>query len=153
MAITLSQFFRSCSFLPNSIKSHTSKTDYLQQFRQVFSSQEAKDASNVVYAFVCEKKIPRVKSKSAVIYIGQTKQSLSSRYMKYAVTFRSGENWPLYRYIIAHYGGIKIAYLPPDIVQFPKQAETELLNDYYKLHKEYPPRNFQRQRGFVSSAK
>jgi len=54
--LTLSQFFHSCSVLPNSIKRHTSKTDYLQQFRQVFSSQEAKDASNVVYAFVCKKR-------------------------------------------------------------------------------------------------
>jgi len=140
--LTLSHFFHSCSVLPNSIKRHTSKTDYLQQFRQVFGSQEAKDASNVVYAFVCKKKIPRVKSKSVVIYIGQTKQNLSSRYMKYAEAFCSGVNAPLYSYIIAQYGGIRIAYLP---VQSLKQVEAELLNDYYKLHKEYPPRNSQRR--------
>jgi len=145
MAITLSQFFRSCTILPNSIQSHKSKKDYLREFRQVFSSQEAKDASNVLYAFVCEKKIPRVKSESAVIYIGQTKQNLSGRYMKYAEAFCSGENSPLYRYIIAHYGCIKIAYLPFDTAKSLKQAESELLNDYYKLHKEYPPRNFQRR--------
>ena len=143
--LTLSQFFHSCSVLPNSIKGHTSKTDCLQQFRQVFSSQEAKDASNVVYAFVCEKKIRRLKSESTVVYIGQTKQNLSSRYMKYGQAFCSGENSPLYRYIIAHYGGIKIAYLPFGTAKSLKQAETELLNDYYKLHKEYPPRNFQRR--------
>ncbi len=139
MAITLSQFFRSCTTLPNSIQRHN-----LREFSQVFSSQEAKDASNVLYAFVCEKKIPRVKSESAVIYIGQTKQNLSSRYMKYAEAFCSGENWPLYRYIITYYGGIKIAYLAFGTAKSLKQAETELLNDYYKLHKEYPPRNFQR---------
>ena len=90
MAITLSQFFRSCSFLPNSIKSHT-----LQQFRQVFSSQEAKDAKNVVYVFVCEKKIPRVKSENNIVYIGQTRQTLYGRYMAYAEAFCSGENSPL----------------------------------------------------------
>ena len=139
MAMTLSQFFQSCKVLPDSIKSHT-----LQQFRQVFSSQEAKDAKNVVYAFVCEKKIPRVNSKSAVIYIGKTKQNLTNRYMPFAETFCSGKNRLLYNYIIAHYGGIRIAYLPFDTAKSLKRAETELLNDYYKLHKEYPPQNFQR---------
>jgi hypothetical protein len=65
--------------------------------------------------------------------------------MSFAEAFCSGENSPLYRYIIAHYGSIKIAYLPFATPQSLKQAETELLNDYYKLHKEYPPRNFQRR--------
>ena len=143
--LTLSQFLLSCLTLPGNIQSHKSKKDYLREFRQVFSSQEAKNASNVVYVFVCEKKIPRVKSESTVLYIGQTKQNLSSRYMRYAEAFCSGENWPLYNYIITHYGGIRIAYLPVGTAQSLKQAESELLNDYYKLHKEYPPRNFQRR--------
>jgi len=143
--LTLSQFFHSCSTLPGNIQSHKSKKDYRREFRQVFSSQEAKNASNVVYVFVSQKKIPRVKSESTVLYIGQTKQSLSSRYMKYAERFCSGENWPLYNYIITHYGGITIAYLPFGTVQSLRQAETDLLTDYYKLHKEYPPRNFQRR--------
>jgi hypothetical protein len=61
--------------------------------------------------------------------------------MKYAEAFCSGVNAPLYSYIIAQYGGIRIAYSHR---QSLKQLEAELLNDYYKLHKEYPPRNFQR---------
>lgn len=138
--LTLSQFFVCCSVLPDNIKSHT-----LQQFKQVFSSQEAKNTSNVLYAFVCEKKIPRVKSESTVIYIGQTRQTLHNRYMMYANAFCSGENSSLYKYIVAHYGGIKIDYLPFDTAQSLKQAETELLNDYFKLYKEYPPKNFQRR--------
>ena len=145
MAITLSKFFRSCTTLPNSIQSHKSKKYCLREFRQVFSSQEAKDAKNVLYVFVCEKKIPRVKSESAVIYIGKTKQTLSERYIPYAEAFCSGENSPLYSYVIAHYDSIRIAYLPVGTAQTLKQAESELLNDYYKLHKEYPPRNFQRR--------
>ena len=138
--ITLQEFFQKCEYLPDSIKSHT-----LQQFRQVFSSQEARDAKNVLYVFVCEKKIPRVKGKSNIIYIGKTKQTLRKRYMQYVVAFYSGENSPLYRYIITHYGGIEIAYKPFGTAESLKQAETELLNDYYKLYKEYPPRNFQRR--------
>jgi len=143
--LTLSKFFRSCLTLPGKIQSHKSKKDILREFRKVFSSQEAKNASNVVYVFVCEKKIPRVKSESAILYIGQTRQNLSSRYMKYAETFCSGEHWPLYNYSIIHYGGIRISYLPVGTVQSLKQAETELLTNYYKLYKEYPPRNFQRR--------
>ena len=144
MAITLSKFLRSCTTLPNSIQSHKSKKYCLREFRQVFSSQEAKNASNVLYAFVCEKKIPRVKSKSNIIYIGKTVQTLSKRYMKYAKAFCSGENSPLYNFIIARYGSIEIVYSHFDTVQSLKRAEAELLNDYYKLHKEYPPKNFQR---------
>jgi len=145
MAITLSEFFRICSTLPNSIQNHKSKNDCLCEFRQVFGSQEAKDASNVLYAFVCEKKIPRVKSKSDIVYIGQTKQTLYGRYMKHAEAFCSGVNSPLYRYIINHYGGIKIVYKHFGTPKSLKQAETELLNDYYKRYKEYPPRNSQRR--------
>jgi len=117
----------------------------LREFRQVFGSQEAKIAKNVLYVFVCEKKIPRVKSESDIVYIGQTKQTLYGRYMKYAEAFCNGENSPLYRYIIAHYGKITIDYKHFGTAKSLKQAETELLNDYYKLHKEYPPRNFQRR--------
>jgi hypothetical protein len=130
--------------LPNSIRSHNSKDNCLLEFRQVFGSQKAKDAKIVLYVFVCKKKIPRVKSKSDIVYIGQTRQTLYKRYMKYADTFCSGVNSPLYRYILTHYGRIKIAYKHFHTAKSLKQAETELLNDYYRRYKEYPPRNFQR---------
>ena len=145
MAITLSEFFHDRDTLPNSIQSHKSKMDCLREFRQVFGSQEAKSASNVLYVFVCKKKIPRVKSKSNIVYIGQTKQTLYKRYMKYAEAFCSGVNSPLYRYIITHYGRIKIVYKHFPTAKSLKRAETQLLSDYYKRYKEYPPRNFQRR--------
>ena len=142
--LTLSQFFKSCLTLPGSIQSHKSKTGYLCQFQQLFDCSEARNASNVLYAFVCERKIPRVKSESNVVYIGQTKQNLRARYLKYAEAFCSGVNSPLYNYVITHYGGIRIAYRTIDSTNL-KQLETELLSDYYKLHKEVPPRNSQRR--------
>ena len=108
----------------------------------MFGSGMAKGASGVVYVFVCDKKIPRVKGKSSIVYIGQTKQNLSTRYMRYANAFCSVGNWPFFSYIIKHYGTTGIAYLR---VQDLKQAETDLLNDYYKKFKEYPPHNFQRR--------
>ncbi len=139
--LTISKFFQSCSVLPGRLQ----KNSFANDIRQVFSSQEAKDAKNVVYAFVCEKKIPRVESESSVIYIGKTEQTLRSRYMKYADKFTSRFNWPFYSYVIAHYGEIRIAYLPLGTKEDIKQAETDLLNDYYKLYKEFPPHNAQRK--------
>ncbi len=53
--------------------------------------------------------------------------------------------WPFYSYILEHYGEIRIDYLPFDTKQALKQAETELLNNYHKLHKDYPPQNAQRR--------
>jgi hypothetical protein len=117
----------------------------MREFRQVFGSQEAKNASNVLYVFVCEKEIPRVESKSNVIYIGKTKQNLSRRYLKYAETFCSPYNWAFYSHVIEHYGPVRIAYLSIDTTKSLKEAETELLNNYYELHREYPPKNSQRQ--------
>ena len=54
--LTLSQFLRSCLTLPGNIQSRKSKKEYRREFRQVFGSQEAKNASNVVYAFLCKKR-------------------------------------------------------------------------------------------------
>jgi hypothetical protein len=143
--LTLSQFFRSCLTLPGNIQSHKSKKDYLREFRQVFSSQEAKNASNVVYVFVCEKKIPRVKSESSVVYIGKTKQTLKQRWLRYAKVFTSDFNLAFFSYILEHYGEIRIAYLPLDTKEAIKQAETDLLKDYYKQYNEFPPHNAQRK--------
>ena len=141
MAIILSQFFQSCFVLPGRLQNHKCQESFLNEFKQIFDSQQAKNASNVLYVFVCEKKIPRVKSKSSVVYIGKTEQNLRSRWLKYGERLCSDYNWPFFSYVIAHYGKIKIAFLP---VQSLKQGETDLLKDYYKKHKEMPPKNSQR---------
>ncbi len=142
--ITLSQFMKSASTLPGTIQGHRSNDEFLCQFKELFRCQDAKDASNVLYAFLCEKKIPRVKSKSNVLYVGCTKETLSSRYLSAAKTMSSGENWDFYSYIIEHYGPIRIMYRSiVDIGTSLKEGEAELLKDYFKLHREYPPKNFQ----------
>lgn len=140
--LTLSQFFQSCCVLPDGWSEYTSKAQYLSQFKQMFGSEMAKKASGVVYVFVCDKKIPRVKGESEVVYIGQTKQNLCDRWMMYAEVLCEENNWSFFSYIIEHYGTIGIAYLR---VEERKKAETDLLNDYYKHHKEYPPHNCQRR--------
>jgi hypothetical protein len=141
--MTLSQFFQSCSTLPGSIKSYESKEDYLREFKQLFDSQEARNISNVLYAFVCKEKIPRVKEASNIIYIGRTVQKLRDRYQPYHKDYCSDYNWAFYSYVIKHYGAVSLAYLIIDTRQSLKEAESDLLRDYYNLHRESPPKNSQ----------
>jgi len=143
--LTLDQFIKSSSRLSGSIQNYKRVKCFRSEFEQIFGSQEAKNVSNVLYAFICDKKIPRVKSESNIIYIGKTKQSLCRRYLKYAKTFCSKYNWSFFSYILKHYGPVRINYLPIDTKEPLKKAETKLLEDYYELHREYPPKNSQRQ--------
>jgi len=140
--MTLCEFFRLCSTLPGRIESHNSNKNFLREFQQLFGSQEARDTSSVLYAFFCEKKIPRVKGESNVIYIGKTKQSLRWRYLSYAKRwYCSPYNWVCFSHVIEHYGPVGLAYLVIDDVQSLKEAELDLLKDYYELHLERPPKN------------
>ena len=143
--LTLKQFFQSCSVLPGRLHNHESKEDFINEFREVFSSEEAKNAFSVLYIWVCEREIPRVKNKSSVIYIGKTEQNLRRRWLRYAKTLTSDFNSNFYTYVLAHYGEIRIVYSPFETKEKLKQAETDLLRDYYKLYKEFPPHNAQRK--------
>lgn len=143
--LTLSQFFRLRRFLPGCLQNHESKESFVKEFKQLFGSKAARDAKNVLYVFVCEYEMPRVKSANNIIYIGKTVQTLTNRWMGHANAFVNNFNWPFYSYILEHYGKVRIAYLPFDTKQSLKQAEAELLNNYHKLHKDYPPQNAQRR--------
>ena len=143
--ITLQEFFQKCKYLPGRLQNHQSKEGFINEFKEVLGSKEAKDAFSVLYIFVCEEKIPRVKGKSNIIYIGKTDLTLRRRWLRYAKAFTSDFNHPFFSYVVAHYGAIKIAYLHFDTKQKLKQAETDLLKDYYKQYKEFPPHNAQRK--------
>ena len=143
MAITLSKFLHSCTTLPNIIESYESQENFRNEFIQLFNSPEARSTSNVLYAFVCQKEIPRVRGNSNIIYIGQTKQILQFRYQPHHRYYCSEYNWEFFSYVIKHYGAVSLAYLTFDTTQSPKKAEKDLLMDYYKQHKENPPKNTQ----------
>ena len=142
--MTLLQFFQSCSILPDSITNHNFNEDFLREFRQLFGSQEAKDASSVLYVFSCKKKIPRVKGESNIIYIGKAANSLEDRYWGCGTEKRwSHANREFFNYVIKHYGPVSLAYLVINEAQSLKEAESDLLKDYYELHMELPPKNAQ----------
>jgi len=142
--MTLSQFFQSCSILPGSITSHESQEDFLCEHERLFRSPEARGTSNVLYAFVCEKEIPRVRAESNIIYIGQAANSLEVRYWGcWTERCWSHANLEFFSYVIKHYGPIRLAYLVIGATQSLKEVEDDLLKDYYNLHMENPPKNSQ----------
>jgi hypothetical protein len=135
--LTLSQFFQSCSTLPDVIETYESEEAYRKEFVQMFTSQQAKKVSRLVYAFVCKKNIPRVIGESNIIYIGRTVQCLEARYWPF----------PVYYYIelpvIELYGPVSFAYLVMDTTEALEKAESDLLKAYYEQHMELPPKNSQ----------
>jgi len=150
--MTLSQFFQSCSILSDCITSHNSNEDFLREFKQLFRSPEAKKGNPVLYAFVCEKNIPRVMGESNIIYIGRAAKGLENRY--WGGWLR--RNWPpanleFINYVIKHYGPVRLAYLVIGATQSLKKAELDLLKDYYKLYMELPPKNAQGYGGWSDS--
>lgn len=139
--MTLLEFFDSCSFLPDSMESPIQNV-YLLQFRDLFNSEHAINASNVLYVLFCKKKIPRVKGESNIIYIGKTKRSLQLRYGPYwNVNNWSLPNLEFVSYVIEHYGPIRVAYLVLGPKEDLNENEGDLLKDYYKQHMELPPKN------------
>ena len=145
--MTLSEFLCKRSILPGNITSHEFNKDFLREFKQLLSSSEAKKDDKVLYAFVCEKKIPRVKGESNIICIGKAEKGLEYRYWG-SWTKRSwtDANRKFFNYVIKRYGPVSLVYLAQKdfIVSQPlKEAESDLLKDYYELHMELPPKNAQ----------
>lgn len=115
-----------------------------EDFEKVFGCSQAKENSNIVYIWRCEKNIKRLKGESNIVYIGQTKQSFKNRYLKYAKNIANDEaNKLKYEEIIENYGPIKIMVC--DFSKFGEnlqKSEGQLLWWYFQNHCEYPPSNY-----------
>ena len=129
--------------LPGSLDS-CSKEKFRDKFQTLFSSPEARQARCVVYVWVTQKPIPRLKEESNIVYIGQTKETLSKRQYGEAKTEVSDYNWKRWQFILSNYGCVTVMYVPAaEIGRMPEQAEKELLKRYFEEHLEYPPFNRQ----------
>ena len=123
------------------------RAEFENQFRDLFSSSEARHAKGVVYAWVTQKPIPRLRGESNIVYIGRTEQTLSDRQRKYAKRENSDYNWARYEFIIPQFGAITVMYADAAAIaktsekEPEKAAEAALLNLYFKDHLEYPPLN------------
>ncbi len=123
--------------LDGEVNANSSK-DFIGQFQDLFGCQKAKQSQGVVYAWVTDAPIPRLRGKSNIIYIGKTIHSLYARHHRWAEVEGNEYNWPRYKQIIEEYGPIRVYFLP---TSDPKAKESALLEKYYFDHCEYPPVN------------
>jgi hypothetical protein len=108
------------------------------KFQAVFSSDSAKSAKGVVYFFLSERPVPRVKGESRILYIGKTNGSLHKRYFRYAGKLAAGRSGEFYGHIVGRFGPIRIGYLESAT---PDQLEREFFKKYVREHLEYPPKS------------
>lgn len=92
----------------------------------------------MVYVWVTDKNIPRLRGESNILYFGKTDSTLYDRHYKYAKIEGNKHNWHRYGHIINKFGPITVYFAK---IPNPKGTETQLLKKYYDDHCEYPPLN------------
>lgn len=120
----------------------THSEDFVEQFKMLFSTEKACNQKGIIYIWSSKNKIPRVKGKSSILYIGKTKTSLKERHYQYASIEGDSYNWPRYQYIIEEYGPITVSFktVGTDDRNL-KRLEASFLKRYFEEHLEYPPLN------------
>lgn len=115
-----------------------------ESFRDAYNSGCASERRNIVYMLRSERKVPRLKGESDILYIGQTEKSFRERYSRYAKHHAtSPANKFKYEHILKTYGSISIWV--SDYSRYGEtllMAEGQLLWWYFKNHCEYPPVNY-----------
>ncbi len=122
------------------LRSSKSRQEFVNEFKELFSSSQAKNAKGVIYFWRSQEDVPRVRGKSYVLYIGRAKQSLNQRHHRYAKTESNDYNLPRYEYILENFGPITVHYADPKSIACDlKEAEAQMLSWYFEFHCEYPP--------------
>lgn len=125
----------------NVIKKHKGKAklessdveEFIVQYRNAL--EETKGIYGVVYVLRTLKPIPRFRGSSNILYIGETKHDVWSRY---DVDVDARDFWSVYSYAVTSYGHIEIdVYESVDY----KTTEKEFLVQYFASHGELPPIN------------
>lgn len=113
-------------------------------FKQVYGRDAAAIEKNILYVLRTDLQIPKLRGKSDVVYIGQTKGTLKQRYLVHSGKFANSiANRMKFEHIVSHYGPIRITFAP--FGQYGKNlalAEVQLLWWYFQNHCEYPPVNY-----------
>ena len=109
------------------------KSDFILQYREAL--EETKSVSGVVYVLKTELPMPRFKGSSNILYIGETKYDVWSRY---DVEIDANEFWPVYSYAVSNYGAI---FVDVYVSSNHKVTEKRFLSQYYGFHNELPPIN------------
>jgi hypothetical protein len=120
--------------LPGSVKIEAKEIEkFIVQYRSAIA--ETKGVTGVVYILKTERPIPRIKGASEVLYIGETKHDVWSRY--YAEE-DANDFWSVYSHSLENYGAI---YLDVYQTSNNKVTEKKFLQQYYQTYLELPPIN------------
>ncbi len=113
-------------------------------FCKAFGDDSAAIESGIIYIFRSAKPVSRLRGESDVLYIGQTKGTLRSRYLASAKKmFSSKANSEKYEHILSEFGPIRISVASHKTFgETLLKAEGQLLWWYFQNHCEYPPLNY-----------
>ncbi len=119
-------------------KKITTTNNLTAEFQELLNTSEAKSYKRIVYFFLSEKPISRVKGESNILYIGKTTESLNKRYFRYAKNLASNRSGEFYKHIINSYGGLSLGLIT---AENPKNIEAMYFKKYYDCYLEYPPKS------------
>lgn len=109
-------------------------------YRRAFNCSIAKESQNVVYMFRATREVPRLVGSSDILYIGQTKNSFSDRYGKFADKIGGLQR---NKHAVEKYGPIRLSACKFHMLgRTLLEAENQLLWWYYQNHFEFPPFNY-----------
>jgi hypothetical protein len=113
-------------------------------FDELFSSRWARQQKEIVYLWRSERPVPRLRGESTILYVGQTKLSLSDRYANWGARWlNTAANTHKFSHILNAYGAIEILVCShKDIAASLLEAEGQVLWWYFRNHCEYPPINY-----------
>ena len=129
--------------LPGKIFEYESPEKFIECWEKILGAKEAKKNTGIIYLWRSSVPVPRLKGNSDILYIGKSKNSISTRHYGCAKIEATGKrNRPRYEHILKIYGPISF-----HVAKFEKfsdelkKAEQKLLEEYFKVHLEYPPLN------------
>lgn len=132
----INEVFRSeLKILPKKL---TSVHDLASQFKAMLGSEEAGLDKGVVYCYLSTEPVKTKKSKTRILYLGKTKDSIKQRYFHLAHKLSSGNNADFYSYMIEKHGDIKMGYICSNA---PETEEKACFSRYRKLHGQMPPKS------------
>ena len=146
MVLTKDNFYEALDtfrVLPERITSVDEET-----FRRVYGDDAAGSEKNIVYLLRTARPIPRLRGRSDVVYIGQTKDTFRQRYLPSAKLHATSKaNSLKFGYIVEQYGPIRIAVASYTAYgDSLLKSEGQLLWWYFQNHCEYPPVNYTKTR-------
>lgn len=120
-------------FIGNLPISSDNKEEFINQYRKCL--EQTKGINGVAYVYRSEKDVSRLKGSSNILYIGETKYDVWSRY---DVAKDTDNFWHVYEHVVSNYGAI---FIDVYLTNNHKQTEKTFLHKYFQQHKELPPMN------------